>query len=308
MEPEVGLRLAAQRLTALLGEPRYRRRWVRYSSARRGQPSRAAVAAVLAEHLFETGQVGWDHQPRSLENRVGRALNGQRLSDRTLELFIAAFAMTDQHADELRSLRSGHGPARQLVVAAELSGERPMPPRPWRILQLAEEHHVGADRSPRLHRTRQLMTPVERTDRYHYAFDTPHAAVTVRHGGAPVGAFRVAGSPIHVVEVALPRPLLPGAEHAPGVRDDVLLPRTAGAGVPPGGLRLRPAPGDDGALPPRGAAPGAAVGVLGVDRPGGARPRRAGRAGRRPGRRGRRPRRGPRPGLHLALVRPQPSW
>src|SRR3954447_2676043 len=54
------------------------------------------------------------------------------------------------------------------------------------------------------------MTPVERTDRYHYAFDTPHAAVTVRHGGVPVGAFRVPGSPIHVVEVALPRPLLPG--------------------------------------------------------------------------------------------------
>ena len=210
MEPEVGLRLATQRLTALLGEPRYRRRWVRYSSARRGQPSRAAVAAVLAEHLFETGQVGWDHQPRSLENRVGRALNGQRLSDRTLELFIAAFAMTAEHADELRSLRSGRSPARQLVVAAELSGERPMPPRPWRILQLAEEHHVGADRCPRLHRTRQLMTPVERTDRYHYAFDTPHAAVTVHHGGIPVGAFRVPGSPIHVVEVALPRSLLPG--------------------------------------------------------------------------------------------------
>ncbi|MCW2676331.1 MAG: hypothetical protein JWR70_1371, partial [Modestobacter sp.] len=34
--------------------------------------------------------MGAEHRPRSLENRVGRALNGQRLSDRTLELFIAA--------------------------------------------------------------------------------------------------------------------------------------------------------------------------------------------------------------------------
>lgn len=210
MERAVGVRLAAARLTALLTEPRYRRHWQRHSAVRRAELSRAAVATVLARHLFETGEAGEEREPRSLENRVGRALNGHRLSDRTLELFIAAFGMTDEHADELRSLRSGRSPAGQLVVAAELSGERPMPPRPWRILQLAEEHHVGADRSPRLHRTRLLMTPVERSDRYHYAFDTPHAAVTVRSGGTPVRAFRVPGSPIHVVEVALPRPLLPG--------------------------------------------------------------------------------------------------
>jgi hypothetical protein len=210
MESGAGLRLAAQRLAALLDEPRYRRRWQRHSRVRRGEPSRAAVAAVLAEHLLETGEVGWEHRSRSLENRVGRALNGQRLSDRTLELFIAAFAMTEEHAEELRALRSGRSPARQLVVAAELSGEQPMPPRPWRTLQVAEEHHVGPDRSPWLHRTRQLVTPVEPCDRYHYAFDTPHAAVTVRHGGVPVRAFRVPGSPIYVVEVALPRRLLPG--------------------------------------------------------------------------------------------------
>ncbi|MCW2618516.1 MAG: uncharacterized protein JWR28_1665, partial [Modestobacter sp.] len=54
---------AARRLAALLSEPRYRRSWQRYSSVRRGELSRAAVAAVLAAHLFETGQVGWDHQP-----------------------------------------------------------------------------------------------------------------------------------------------------------------------------------------------------------------------------------------------------
>src|SRR3712207_5178569 len=107
MEPTVGLRLAAQRLTELLAEPRYRRRWQVHSSVRRGELSRAAVAAVLATHLFEAGEVDGDHRARSLENRVGRALNGQRLSDRTLELFIAAFDMTPEHADELRALRSG---------------------------------------------------------------------------------------------------------------------------------------------------------------------------------------------------------
>jgi hypothetical protein len=210
MEPTVGLRLAAQRLEALLAEPPYRRRWQRYSSVRRAELSRAAVAAVLAAYLFETGEVGWDHRPRSLENRVGRALNGGRLSDRTLELFIAAFGMSEEHADELRALRRGLPTDARLVVATALSGERPMPRRTARTLQVAEHHEIGADRSPRRHVTRQLLEAVEETDRYHYAFDTPYAAVSVLTGGTPVAAFRVAGTPLCVVEILLAEPLLPG--------------------------------------------------------------------------------------------------
>ncbi|HEV7870239.1 MAG TPA: hypothetical protein VGO95_03165 [Modestobacter sp.] len=208
MERTVGP--AAQRLAALLVEPRYRRSWQRYSSVRRGELSRAAVAAVLAAHLFETGEVGWGHRPRSLENRVGRALNGQRMSDRTLELFIAAFAMTDEHADELRALVRGVPATEGLVVATALSGERPMPRRTARTLQVAEHHEVGADRSPRRHVTRQLLEAVGRTDRYHYAFDTAHATISVLTGGTPVAAFRVAGTPLFVVEIVLAEPLLPG--------------------------------------------------------------------------------------------------
>ena len=210
MEQAVGLRLAALRLTSLLGEPRYRRHWQVHSTVRRGELSRAAVATVLARHLYETGEVGEELEPRSLENRVGRALNGQRLSDGTLELFIAAFGMTAEHADELRALRSGRSTAGQLVVGDALDGERPLPPRTCRTLQLAEEHVVGPDRSPARHRTRQLLAAVEPTEVWHYAFDTPHAAVAVLAGGSPVGAFRLPGSPIHVVEIQLHAPLLPG--------------------------------------------------------------------------------------------------
>jgi hypothetical protein len=200
----------ARRLTALLAEPRYVRYWQRHSNVRRGELSRAAIAAVLAAHLFETGEVGWEHRPRSLENRVGRALNGDRLSGGTLELFIAAFGMTEEHADELRALLHGPETADQLVVAAALSGERPMPPRTARTLQVAEHHEVGADRSPHHHLTRQLLEAVEETDRYHYAFDTAHAAVSVLTGGTPVDAFRVPGTPLYVVEIRLAEPLLPG--------------------------------------------------------------------------------------------------
>lgn len=210
MESRVGLRWAAERLTVLLGEPRYRRVWQRYSSVRRGELSRAAVAAVLADHLADVGEVGAEHRSRSLENRVGRALNGDRLSDRTLELFIDAFEMTDEHAEELRTLRRGRPLANRLVVATALEGEQPLPRRTVRTLQVAEHHELGADRSPRRHVTRQLIAAVERTERYTYAFDTEHAAVTVLCGGTPVAAHRVTDSPLCVVEILLDTPLLPG--------------------------------------------------------------------------------------------------
>ncbi|SDY17862.1 hypothetical protein SAMN05661080_02584 [Modestobacter sp. DSM 44400] len=210
MDSDVGLRMAAQRLTVLLAEPRYRRLWQVRSSVRRAELPRAAIAAVLAAHLFETGEVGVHHRARSLENRVGRALNGQRLSDRTLELFIAAFLLTTEHAEELRALRRGRTSGHRLVVATALAADQPMPRRTARTLQVAEHHEIGADRAPRMHLTRQLLEAVEATDRYHYAFDTPHAAVAVLAGGTPTTAFRVAGGPIHVVEIALTEPLLPG--------------------------------------------------------------------------------------------------
>jgi len=210
MASSVQVALTARRLTALLAEPRYRRSWERHSSVRRGELSRAAVAAVLGAHLFDTGEVGWEHRPRSLENRVGRALNGDRLSDRTLELFIAAFGMTDEHAEELRALLHGRPTTSALVVATALDGERPMPHRTARTLQVAEHHELGADRCPAAHVTRQLLEAVEPTDRHHYVFDTPYAAAAVLTGGTPVASFRVAGTPLFAVEVLLDQPLLPG--------------------------------------------------------------------------------------------------
>jgi hypothetical protein len=210
VETTVGLRWAAERLTTLLGEPRYRRVWQRHSSVRRTELSRAAVATVLADHLADIGEVGVEHRARSLENRVGRALNGDRLSDRTLELFIAAFGMTDEHAEELRALRRARPPANRMVVATALEGEGPLLRRTVRTLQVAEHHELGVDRSPRRHLTRQLVEAVERTERYSYAFDTEHAAVTVLCGGVPVRAHRVAGTSLCAVEILLETPLLPG--------------------------------------------------------------------------------------------------
>jgi hypothetical protein len=210
MDRTVGVRWAAERLTALLGEPRYRRHWQRYSTVRRGELPRAAVAAALDAHLQETGEVGWDHRPRSLENRVGRALNGQRLSDRTLELFIAAFGMTEEDAEELRALLCGRPPGGRLVVATALHGERPMPRRTARTLQVAEHHEIGADHAPLRHVTRQLLEAVAATDRYSYVFDTAHAAVSVHSGGSPVDAYRVTGTSLCAVDIVLDEPLLPG--------------------------------------------------------------------------------------------------
>jgi hypothetical protein len=57
---------------------------------------------VLASKFWEEGQ---DINEASLKDRVSRALRGEVLSPETLQLFIAAFRMTDEHAATLRQQR-----------------------------------------------------------------------------------------------------------------------------------------------------------------------------------------------------------
>lgn len=101
---------SGQRIHTLLrDDPTYRRQWERHAVHHRGSAvHQGAVALVLAQHLWDTGQApDSDRQlPRRLKDLVSRALSGRVLSARTLELFIDAFTM-GPHAAELRGLRSG---------------------------------------------------------------------------------------------------------------------------------------------------------------------------------------------------------
>jgi len=69
----------------------------------------AAVARVLAEYLWESGErPDTDTDlPRRLRDRVSRALTASSLSAETLRWFVKAFAIDQRTAHHLMNLRTG---------------------------------------------------------------------------------------------------------------------------------------------------------------------------------------------------------
>lgn len=108
LEPEVaepgypGTAATLRRI--LLTDLRCRRRWLRH--ARRSgaqQPNQAGVAWVLALELWDRGEVPESRRalPRSLKDRISRALSGRLVSASTLALFVDAFDLTEEQEKEL---------------------------------------------------------------------------------------------------------------------------------------------------------------------------------------------------------------
>lgn len=88
----------------LLSDPRCRRKWSRHGIRRSpAELHQAAVATVLAQWLWESGEVDVidDDLPRRLKDTVSRALTAERVSPRTLRLFVEAFDLTEEQQDEL---------------------------------------------------------------------------------------------------------------------------------------------------------------------------------------------------------------
>lgn len=89
----------------LLTEPRCRRRWrARASRSRPGEVNQSAVAQVLAEWLWESGEADASDVllPRRLKDRVSRALSpSEGPSVSTLSMLVEAFDISPEVADEL---------------------------------------------------------------------------------------------------------------------------------------------------------------------------------------------------------------
>lgn len=97
-------RTAATLRQILIGDGRCRRRWLRH--ARRSGPelpNQAGVAWVLALALWESGDAPESQRtlPRSLKDRVSRALTGRLVSASTLALFVDAFELSEAQEREL---------------------------------------------------------------------------------------------------------------------------------------------------------------------------------------------------------------
>jgi hypothetical protein len=207
---------ACRELRALLAEvPAYRSRWqgyVRRSS--RQDVHQGAIAQVLADHLWETGEVAETQTdlPRRLKDRVGRALNAQFIAPATLRLFIEAFDMSTPDAHRLWAVFMHAEPADLSVVRLPAPGEGALVAAPvaYETLVAHEFHRIGADGLPAEHRTLQVIRALEPMDRYVYQFDTHAAAVEVLRGGRAGPVRRSAMSGLYGVELMLTSPLHPG--------------------------------------------------------------------------------------------------
>ena len=201
----------------LAGVPTYRQRWrvyVRRSSHQ--DVHQGAVAQVLADYLWETGEVPETETglPRRLKDRVNRALAGHFVAPATLRLFIEAFDMEPRDANELWALFMYADSADLTVVRPagqpDADARRLSPAPVCETLSVHEAHRVGADGFPAEHRTLEVIRALEPMDRYVYQVEQHAAEVEVLRGGrgGPVRPADATG--VYGVEVALTSPLAPG--------------------------------------------------------------------------------------------------
>ena len=186
----------------------YRRAWQRYAFRwRRGDPgeiNQAAVAAVLARHLWEIGEAD-DQQalPRGMKDRVARALRGEVLSPRTLRLFIDAFDISDVEASRLWMLLGAPAVDAPYVMTT-------YPETGFRTMLLHEFCVVGADGRPREERTIQVIRAVDPgIDRYRVALDADASAIEVVRGGR-AGPMTVRDDGQISADIEFGRKLVPG--------------------------------------------------------------------------------------------------
>ncbi len=207
-------RQAGHYLHELLLEP-YRDRWARPDYATRtraGEVSQAAVAQVLAQHLWHHPRQAKDRDvlPVALKDLVSRALAGKVLSRQTLQLFIDALHIDTSDAEVLWCQWEGQELARVIIGdLPRLDGTTTNTPT-YQTVSLHEFHYIDADGRPLKHRTVQAIRAlVDGVSSHRYSYDTNEAMVERVHGGVPGQPYQRQGS-IWAVDLALPRTLKRG--------------------------------------------------------------------------------------------------
>lgn len=204
----------AEYLHHLLERPGvYRSAWARRAERRVAAGiNQAAVAQVLAEYLWDSGEVDEHdiHLPRRLKDQVSRAFAGKVLPARVLRLFIDAFDITDTDAQALWSRLLGNAGGALSIVRPNAERAPQPPSRGYQVIMLHDFHRVGADHVPVEHRTLQGIRATERLERYRFAFDTSAAAVEVIHGGVASPVYRTEHTGLYAVDILLRHPLEPG--------------------------------------------------------------------------------------------------
>jgi len=194
----MGRRDAAAALCRLLADPDlpYRARWAPLGTTpRRGHPlNRAAVGRVVAAHLVDVQQLddieeqGW---PRTKKDWLDRSLDSSKYEDEmtldreSLELICEAFAVTAGHRGQLVALLESPPEGRAADPRDQFAQPGvDAPPPEYHSVWVLEDHYVGADRRPSLHRTTQtVQADIDDLRQIMLRFDADCVAVTVEHGG-----------------------------------------------------------------------------------------------------------------------------
>ena len=195
----------------LMRRPEYCQRWQRriQRGAATTSLSRAAVARVIAEYLWDTGERAetCDSLPRGIKDRVGRALDGTVLSAETLRWFVDAFAITDPDATRLWAAHSGARPPELLA------GPR------HRTVAVFERHQVDRDGLATGHWTTQAITATTAPmDTYLHVSQRDGVEVSVDHGGQ-LGRRLPLGQGLAATEILLTRPVPRGETTSLRYRD-----------------------------------------------------------------------------------------
>jgi hypothetical protein len=193
-------------------DPRYRQLWHRREARHRSELSQAAVAKVIEEYLWDSGERNETllYLARQLKDRVSRALRGERLSAETLTWFISAFQMEDGDTNRLWEIYDGKT-SDSFGISHTLQRHREMIRRQrHRTLSLVERYMVDRNGAMILRRTHHTIRAIEDgVDIYIYNHEPEASAVQVVHGGN-IGHHYTYGDGLTSVEIALDRRLAVG--------------------------------------------------------------------------------------------------
>jgi hypothetical protein len=150
----------------LLERAEYRNRWRRYEKREptRGKINQAAVAQVIAHHLWESGDRSESDSalPRELKDRVRRALAGDLITAETLGWFIEAFGMSPDDAERLRCLRfAGRARGEDPIVGTLHAAQFVPLPQRHRTLAVFERRVIDQNMRAVAHRSTRALTACE---------------------------------------------------------------------------------------------------------------------------------------------------
>jgi hypothetical protein len=188
----------------LVGDERYRRQWQKCSRRRSSSLNQAAVAQVLAFHLWDRGERSDTvvSLPRELKDRVSRALNGTAVSVETLNWVIAAFAIDQVDQGRLWEAFEGYRDPRG--VSRTLRRQRQLARRQrHRTVSLFERYLVNGDRSlVRRSTAHTIQAAEDGVSTYIFNHEPAADRVEVIFGGRLGERLRY-GDGLHAVEIVL---------------------------------------------------------------------------------------------------------